>query len=157
MTIQEKNFSYGGNMLTIHFDEDQGVMVLNNVLTLMLSCQLKYSYLIFGYNEGNFDISPYYMDYPELESEDKGIIKLKNKDRDNIQFIYEILNNYQMKSLYINNYEDMVERFDFTRWRNAYNRADGGYAILDMSFDYLLIDKESNLPDWDFDRLDINI
>lgn len=157
MNLQIKRILDGGNTLTIFFEESKSLLVLENVLTFMLSSDFKYSYIVFGYNEWNFDLSPYFVNYSKLQNENNGIIKLKNEDRKNLQFIYEMLNNYQMVALYINNYEDMVDKFDFGKWRNSYGRANSGYCILEMSFNYIVIDKDADLPDWDLQKLKFSL
>lgn len=117
------------NRWTITFEEDKGKTILEKVLLYMLSSNLKYIYIVFGYSDWNFDLSQYYTVYTELKHSDHSIIKLKDNDRANVQFIYEMLNNYQMCSLYINNNESAVANFDFSEWRNSHAIYDGYTAL----------------------------
>jgi hypothetical protein len=145
-----------GNKLTLVFDEARGTIILDNIIHYMLSSGLKYSYIVFGYNEWSFDLSNYYISYPELKFNNHGIIQLKEKERTDISFLYKVLNNYEMAALYINDYKNLDQALDFTKWRKSYDIY-GGYAILDMLFDYITIDKDSYLPDWNFSKLGIII
>ena len=132
---------------TITFEGEKGIIILEKVMCYMLSFNLKYTYIVFGYNDWNFDMSCYYNEYPGLKDLDHGIIKLKENDRLNIQFIYEMLNGYQMCTMYVNNKDDLMDDFDFSSWRMS-DENYGGFVINDMLFDYMIIEKSDDLPDW---------
>lgn len=135
------------NKLTITFQKEKEVMILEKILLYMSSFDFKYTYIVFGYNDWNFDLSCYYDDYEKLKSSDYGIIRLKEKDRLNTQFIYELLNNYQTCSMYITNNVTLAKNLDFLEWKKN-DMIPEGFAINDMLFDYMIIEKSDYLPDW---------
>jgi hypothetical protein len=140
-----------GNELCIRFNEGLGISVIDKILNYINYDSSLYFYFFWGYDEYDENILIYYENYPQLQL-DKGIIQIKECDTLDAKFIYTILNEYQIALLYVNKYPNLNENFDFVKWRDSYENYDG-YIILDMMTDYVIIEKASCLPDWDFSKL----
>ncbi|WP_165024366.1 hypothetical protein [Dysgonomonas sp. ZJ279] len=139
--------------ICISFSEDLGLVALEHILKYLRFSDSVCYYIFFGYREYNRNIEPYYKYYRELTS-DKGIIRLKETDISNTQLIYNILNEFQICSLYINESSDLTENFDFAKWRDS-RQLYNGYVITDMMEDYIIINKDSCLPDWNISKMGI--
>ena len=112
-----------------------------------------YYYLFFGYQEWNGDITNYTAKYPELNN-DKGFIGIMKEDILNVDFIIDILGEFQMASLYISEIPNLDEKYDFKDIRDYPSRF-GGYVIEELRLDFIVVQKDDDLPAWDLEKMGV--
>ena len=141
-----KEIREGVNWLTLIFYDECGKDVLKKVLQHAKYANKLYYYVIFGDSLHTTDLSPYFKHYPELDM-DYGMFQLRMQDLNNVDLIYDILNQYHSCNLYINQDPDFMQRNSGKIWRDA-PIVTGGYSI-DMLADYIqIVQMSDDLPAW---------
>ena len=145
------------NSIGIYFPDDisdeQRLLYVKNIIDYLHFTDPLHYYLAFGYSDGNSNLRPYYDRYPELSDHD-GFIKLKDEDVKDYKLIYDILFNYQIGCLYINTYDDLDKKYNFSHFR-CNSSIFEGYVITEMR-DYIVsIEKDWDLPAWDTEKMGI--
>lgn len=125
-----------------------------------------YSYFFFGYHIYDVDIDKYIEMYPDL-SEEHGFIKIKKNDLLNTDFVSNILLEYQMASLYINDIPDLDKKYTFPIIRDFGHkhydcRKDQymssiitGYSIKQWEGDYVTITRTDDCLQWNINKMNI--
>jgi hypothetical protein len=148
-------FTDTDDALFVYFSEDRKHSVMESILKYIYDSKPIYCYIYFGYCENNLSEERYTTDYPELLHE-YGAIMLKGKDVDNVEFISDVLRNYQMASLYVSEEAGLDKKYGFEEWRNVWFSGHyGRYAIMEMREDYMIVKKSANTPEWDFEKIGI--
>jgi hypothetical protein len=135
------------NTLIINIPEQTTMKPVEAILKYLHYDTPLYCYLFFGYREYNKDITEYIDYYPELAN-DKGFIKIKEEDIQNVSFIVDILNEYQMASLFINKIPGLEKKYGFVTIRDSTSLFEG-YVIKEFKYGYMEILKENTLPQWE--------
>lgn len=142
-----KEIREGINWLTLIFYDECGKEVLKKVLQHAKYANELYYYVIFGDSLHSADLSPYFKDYPELDM-DYGMMQLKEKDLNNVDLIYDILNQYHDCHLYVNQDPEFMQRNSGKIWRDV-PVVTGGYSI-DMLADFIqIVQMSDDLPAWE--------
>lgn len=140
-------------------EEAEVINVLKNILDTFVPYPFNYYYFVFDDCFYNYDLTEYYNTYPILDSNDSiGCFEIKREDINNTVFIYHLLNQYHYSELYINSDPD------FLRFYNPKKRVQDfpqniGYRINMENWEgfSIYIHKSSDLPDWNLQKLGVNI
>lgn len=135
-------------------DEDEKRKYIANILKYLQYDNLLFYYLFFGYEEHNRVITNYMEKYPEL-NEDKGFIEIEKKDVLDVDFVIDILDEYQIASLYINQIPHLSKKYGFEYIRESFSIFEG-YVIKELKYGYIDIIKDDDLPDWDLVKIGIS-
>lgn len=145
------------NTIGVKFLQEEKIIYLEKILNYVHYTDPLYYYLFFGYGDGNVEMDEYFKKYPQL-LEDKGFIRLADKDVKDTNLIFNLLFEYQTASLYINEFSDLDKRCDFKIIRDNWGRSlFCGYVILEVQDNYMVIKKDLEMPDWDLDKMGIPV